>query len=581
MRRLPKPRKPSTHADAAPLGVSEPPGRRRERGAELLDGSGHCRTRTGTPFAAVRRRGLFVVVTALALCMVLVGGAAGSDTKYRLVIPTDNGKVRGAVFDGVQNFLGIPYAKAPTGALRWRPPAPAGRWRGVRDASRFGNVCPQRESLDSPRAENEDCLVVNVQRPLGTRSNAKLPVYVYIHGGGFVGGSGNNENLNAIVRQTGVLGVTMNYRLGVFGFLAGEEFTQESGESGNYGFQDQQAALRWVRRNIAAFGGDPGRVTIGGESAGGWSVCGHLVSPGSRGLFAHAMVQSGACPTLTQEEAEAAGANVAASLGCTGDAVAACMRGQSAGALLDVPGLVARLVRGTSALPVDPREQVAHGRFAHVPVVIGATRDEGRAFTQDAIGWSEQQYVDAVRERWGDDAEAVLARYPWPSDANRFTAAYLLGAILTDSGTLAGGVNEGIGGCGNRSLTRDISRYVPTWAYEWFPRREAVAWFHVPGYEWGAAHATELPYLFPDRNAGANASEFETPDLQLARELKDSWGAFVRTGNPNTPALPEWPRYDQSRSWMSFRSGGNSVVISDAEYVAEHRCDFWDTLAAR
>jgi carboxylesterase type B len=185
-----------------------------------------------------------------------------------------------------------------------------------------------------------------------------------------------------------------------------------------------------------------------------------------------------------------------------------------------------------------------------------------------------------VREQWGEDADAVLAHYPWPRQADRFTAAYLLAAILTDSGTLGGDVRQGIGGCATRSLAKDISRYVPTWAYEWFPRRDAVAWYHVPGYRWGAAHATELPYLFPDRNGGANASEFTAADRRLARELKGSWGAFVRTADPNIRALPQWPRYGSSASWLRLRSGGDSTVITDARYVAAHRCGFWDALRA-
>ena len=161
-------------------------------------------------------------------------------------------------------------------------------------------VCAQPSSGDGPGSISEDCLYINVQRPALGDTRQRLPVYVYIHGGGLTTGDGSYFDMGKIVRETGVIGVTFNYRLGVFGFLAHPGLTAEQGESGNYGFLDQQAALRWLRRNVAAFGGDPSRVTVGGESAGGWSVCAHLVSPGSRGLFAQAMIQSGSCQTETR-----------------------------------------------------------------------------------------------------------------------------------------------------------------------------------------------------------------------------------------------------------------------------------------
>ena len=199
----------------------------------------------------------------------------------------------------VANFLGIAYAAPPVGALRWRPPQPVAAWTGVHPADHYGNVCAQPSSGDGPGSTSEDCLYINVQRPALGDTRQRLPVYVYIHGGGLTTGDGSYFNMEKIVRETGVIGVTFNYRLGVFGFLAHPGLTAEQGESGNYGFLDQQAALRWLRRNVAAFGGDPSRVTVGGESAGGWSVCAHLVSPGSRGLFAQAIIQSGSCQTET------------------------------------------------------------------------------------------------------------------------------------------------------------------------------------------------------------------------------------------------------------------------------------------
>jgi carboxylesterase type B len=507
---------------------------------------------------------------------------AGGDGSHGLVVNTDKGQVRGIVADGVQNFLGIPYAASPTAGRRWKPPQPARRWSGVKDATRFGSVCPQNESLDSPRLEDENCLFVNVERPVGTSRSDRLPVYVYIHGGGLTGGSGNNENPNKIVRRTGVVAVTMNYRLGIFGFMGLPGLTHEAGESGNYGFEDQQAALRWVRRNIAHFGGNPDRVTIGGESAGGWSVCGHLTSPGSRGLFHRAMIQSGACTTQTQAKAEAAGTALARSLGCTdATAAATCLRGKSAGELLDSQGVPATFVRGTRSFPVDPRTQIDKGRFRHVPVVVGATLDEGRSFQQDKVGWTQAQYERQVRSDWGTQlADTVLAEYPWPAHADDNTAAYLLADIQTDSGSLGDRTGRGIGGCANRSLTRDLARYTRTYAYEWAPPATSPAWFETPGYHWGAGHATELPYLFPDRNSGANAALFNAHEKRLSRDLIDYWGAFVKKGHPSATDQAHWPSYNRTHAYLSLRTAGRSTLISDARYSTEHHCGFWNSLTS-
>src|SRR4051812_16586323 len=264
---------------------------------------------------------------ALAAVAVAIATAAPAQAQDDpLVVHTDKGAVRGfQEARGVDAFLGIRYAAAPVGDLRWRPPQPAAAWSGVQDATKFGNTCPATASTNGPRSETEDCLFVNVWRP--STVTRKRAVYVFIHGGGLLNGSSNQADMTDIVQRTGAVGVSFNYRLGVFGFLSVPGLTAEGGESGNYGLMDQQAALRWVQNNIAAFGGRPNAVTVGGESAGGWSVCMQLVSPGSAGLFSKAMMQSGSCPSRTQAVAEAAGTNVAGAVGCSDAATqVACLR---------------------------------------------------------------------------------------------------------------------------------------------------------------------------------------------------------------------------------------------------------------
>jgi len=508
------------------------------------------------------RRQLTVALAVLCL----LGTGTASATGHRPQARTESGVVRGTDAGRVESFLGIPYAAAPVGDLRWRLPRPAPRWPGVRDTISYGAPCAALASTNGPRSEAEDCLFLNVQRPAGTRPGQRLPVYFWIHGGGLRNGSGAQHDGSLVVRRTGVVVVTINYRLGVFGFLGHPGLTAEDGESGNYGFADQQAALRWVHRNIAAFGGDPRRVTIGGESAGGFSVCAHLSAPASRGLFAAAMIQSGSCPTQTLASAEAAGTSLAQALGC---ADVACLRALPAGRLLDAGAATpVSITRGVPTLPGDPAEAVRTGRFAHVPVVIGANRDEGRTFAQGFIGQTREQYETFVRSTFGD---TVLARYPWPATADRFTAAYLVGAIFTDAGRLAG-----IGGCPNLALTRAFAAHTRTYAYEFAHRTGPGLAPEPAGYVWGAGHAAELAYVWPSFDNGTPiAPTFDASERRLAADMVDAWGRFVRAERPFAVGVSPWPSFDRTARVMSLRAGGRSISVPDTEIAADHNCDLW------
>jgi carboxylesterase type B len=535
-----------------------------------------------------RRRGSYLVAAAAGLALAAPAspawagqGAAGapgaaSHRASSLVVVTDRGAVRGTRADGVDSFLGIPYAAPPVGALRWRAPQPPRAWTGIRAATQYGARCAALASTNGPRSDAENCLFVNVQRPTGSGRGWHLPVYVFIHGGGLVNGSSNQAGGEKIVRETNAIVVSMNYRLGVFGFLGLPGLESVRG-NGDFGFLDQQAALRWVQRNIAAFGGDARRVTVGGESAGGWSVCGHLTAPSSRGLFARAMIQSGSCWSRTQAETEAAGLGYARAVGCTDAAtVVPCLRSKPETALLDAsPSFSPRLTSGTSVLPVPPQTAVERGRFARVPIVNGANRDEGRTFAQGDIGWTRAQYEAWVRTTFGANANAVLARYPWPARSDRFTAAYLAGAILTDSGFVGGG----IGGCATLRLTETFARFTRTYAYE-FDARNGPGLTPIPGYVWGAGHAAELAYLFPSFDNGTPiAPTFNAGERQLARNMVQYWGGFVFTGSPNARGQAYWPRYNLTHRIMSLRPAGESRTISRAAYRNEHQCAFWDSLS--
>jgi para-nitrobenzyl esterase len=499
---------------------------------------------------------------------------AQSSAQSSLVVATDKGKVRGQHGNGVDSFRGIPYAAPPVGSLRWRPPQPHQAWTGVRSATSWGARCTALASTNGPRTNAEDCLFLNVWRPTGTPSRRKLPVYVFIHGGGLVNGSSNQAGGAQIVRETGAVVVSINYRLGIFGFLGLPGLSQNG--AGDYGFLDQQAALRWVHRNIAAFGGNPRQVTLGGESAGAFSVCGHLTSPGSRDLFARAMMESGSCTSRTAQQTETDSSNFAQAAGCNdpGSAVS-CLRAEPAAELLDAStGFTPTLTSGTAALPMPTETAVAKGRFARVPIVNGSNRDEGRTFAQGFIGYTKDQYVGWVHTTFGSSADAVLAQYPWPATATKFTPAYLIGAIFTDSGLLAE-----IGGCGALHTDRLFAKYVRTYAYE-FDARHGPGLTPMQGYVWGAGHAAELAYLFPSFDNGTPiAPTFNAGERQLSRDMTRYWGAYVFHAKPNADGLPHWTRFDRTPQFMSLRPGGRSQLITLRTFKTEHKCKFWNSVS--
>ncbi|KQY20816.1 carboxylesterase family protein [Rhizobium sp. Root483D2] len=514
------------------------------------------------------------------------------------VVQTRLGAVQGEVVDGVENFYGIPYAAPPVGDLRWAAPAPAKSWQGVRPAVEFGSNCAQRDGLESVRVENEDCLYLNVQRPAGTAADANLPVLVYIHGGGWRGGSGNVENLEKLVRDNRIIGIAINYRLGSLGFMAHPALSASAGQSGNYGFMDQQAALRWVQDNAASFGGNPKAVTIAGESAGAGSVCVQLAVPGSKGLFAGAIMQSTLCESIPIATAEDAGVALATELNCTGtdDAILACLRRTPVAQVLDaktvmsgrgdaqsrpaVAGIPPFLPsHGTPFLPSVPFRALQSGDHAQVPVLIGSQRDEARGFVADwrtasVPQYDQAAYVKFVRERFGTDADAVLNVYPWPTDVSRYTGTYLV-ADLSLAGT--GG---GLGSCPINNVTNALAERVPTFAYE-FTYDRGPGWFAVDGYAWGAAHAADLPYLMPKRaSSGINSNAFGDQEWQLSSEMVRYWGAFIRNGDPAVEGQAPWTSYTSGNGpLLSIRGAGDAVLIPEAAFRSAHNCSFWEYLA--
>lgn len=490
-----------------------------------------------------------------------------TEPSYALTVQTEQGWLQGARQDGVDSFRGVPYAAAPVGPLRWQPPAPAAPWPGVRPATQGGVACPQ---LSSPTA-NEDCLNLNVFRPANA-GRSPLPVLFYIHGGGFSSGSGSRHDGAYLAEENGIVVVTINYRLGVFGFL-GLPGLSSSG-AGNYGLLDQMAALRWVHHNIAAFGGDPARVTIAGLSAGGHSVCALLASPETTGLFSGAVIQSAGCPSHTVAESAAAGEAFARAAGCAdAPVVVDCLRALDGDTVLrSSRGFVGGILTGplptagVPELPVPPSEAIASGRFNNVPLIIGSTRDEVRQWAAPFIDATPAQYEAALRATYGDHAPDVLARYPLDPVDGRFAAAYALGAAWTDSS-----VFYGLGGCQYQDLANTFARVQPrTFVYR-FDDRTVPAGAPQPGFASGAPHGSDGAYIWPSSGTTLNAEQ-QALSLEIVRYL----GAFVRTGRPQAQGQAVWPAA-RTGQVMSFRLGG-SQPLSRGKFEDQHACDLWQSI---
>ncbi|WP_293976171.1 carboxylesterase family protein [Sphingomonas sp.] len=448
-------------------------------------------------------------------------------------IDTCNGPIRGERIGDVSVFRGIPFAAPPTGPRRWQPPAPPEPWTETRAATRFGADCPQRTALpigSRATAQGEDCLTLNVWTPAES-PDAGLPVMVWIFGGSFVFGSGAEERADGMTfARDGVVYVSINYRVGMFGFLAHPGLTAESadGTSGNYGLLDQIAGLAWVRDNIARFGGDPGRVTLFGVSAGAASISLLMTSPLAQGLFRQVILQSPGAfrPLASLVDAEAAGAAL--------DGDIAALRALSPAELLDrqkliEPGVrnltaprILRPIRDGHVVPADDRDSYLAGRFAHVPAIIGSMEDEG---SNAVAAWPVKTRADflALLDRtFGKDAIEAQTLYPTGSDDDVAAAlANLFGDTQFTYGVAA--------------LSRTIAAAgIPVWRYLFTRRR--------PG-KGAPKHSEEVSYVFdrPDLPPRGEADHrHDAADARIASVMHRAWVSFAKAG---TPDGVDWPAY--------------------------------------
>jgi para-nitrobenzyl esterase len=495
------------------------------------------------------KRVLTAVLAAAMACAVVAPAAAEGGGA---VVRTDKGAVKGTVTGAYRTFGAIPFAAPPVGENRWRDPQPVSPWRDVRDATKPAPVCAQNSQLGLPASDVEDCLYLNVTTPAGTSAKPR-PVMVWIHGGGVTAGAASQYDARWLATKNDAVIVTVNYRLGVFGFFGHPGLAG----SGTFGLADQQAALRWVQRNARAFGGNPRNVTIFGESAGGLSVCAQLASPRAAGLFAKAIIQSGACgltsPPLIgpggfttlwrpRAEVEKAGTGV---LGC---ADVACLRAQPVAKLLTVHEQFPYPAFDTAVLPIDPVVAQRTGRVHHVPTLVGTTHDEMTLFAP--LIWPqpvpESGYQEQLTALFGAGAaERIAARYPVDGDGD---ARPEIARLLTDKSW----------SCPAQLARRELGRHARVSGYE-FADQDVPLIFPLPPFpDYQAYHGSELVMLFEFPGVTLSPAQRAVSDYMIA-----AWGRFARTGDPG---------------WRAEVQSLAPGAIGGTDFARDHRCGFWSSI---
>ncbi|MBP2191422.1 carboxylesterase/lipase family protein [Nocardia goodfellowii] len=484
------------------------------------------------------------------------------------VVATESGRVRGGGDDRVRHFRGIPYAAAPINEKRWAAPQPVQSWTGVREATNPGPVCVQPEASDMPSGvpQSEDCLTLDVTVPTGPGENR--PVMVWLPGGGFITGAGSIYDPTRLARTGDIVVVTVNYRLGVYGFFAHPEL----GDS-NFGLQDQMAALRWVRANIAHFGGDPAQVTLAGASAGAMSACTLMTAPEARNLFQRAIVQSGSCRTSHPAGAlgegvgaistwqplatiQGAAQALAGHLSC---ADLACLRALPAETLLPYTAMFPLVAYETPLVPREPSNAFAAGQASNIALLRGNTFDEHAEFTVSAYPEpiTADRYSAILKTAFGNAADHVESSYPVDEFSSPTAAA---SRVFSDRDWI----------CGSWRSGRDHAERAPTYVYTFTDSTAPTPGGNpVPALVQPATvHGSEVYFLF-DFHDGP---QLTSAQRSLAEQLAGYWSRFIRTGDPNGDSAPTWPRLDASDLALSL----NPDTIEPVNMRTTHHCDLWD-----
>ena len=530
---------------------------------------------------------VFVACTTPSSVAVDAGGCPASAAAAGLV-NTDRGAVIGTMQTDTWAYLGLPYATPPVGALRWQPPQPSACWPTPRMATAFGSACVQLDATDPTKVVGaEDCLTLNIWAPASVTPTSALPVLFFIHGGGNVQGSSSEQRNGvriydgaALAARTGSVVVTANYRLGPLGWLAHRSFAVENGHqsAGNYGTLDQLAALQFVQRNIAGFGGDATHVLVFGESAGAVNVCALLASPLAKGLFSSALMESGGCVAATQPVAQTFGDTFAQKVGCTGD-LAACLRAldattvelafpEQANIAGSKPGDFQPNADGW-VLPDVPQTMLSSGTHNHVPFVIGSNQDEtGQVIvTQAPTGMTDPQYRAAVLTFAGNNqtlADAALAQYPPSQYGGDPRRAFI--ALTSDAKFI----------CTARYIARTVVAHQtePVFRYQYTHHLDGMPLGPLAKAD-GAFHGQELLPLF--RHLTLSGYTPSAGEVQLSDAMDGYWSRFGASGDPNGTGAVTWPRYDAATDAVLFLDD----VQQAGAGVRTPQCDFWDVTLGR
>jgi para-nitrobenzyl esterase len=504
------------------------------------------------------------------------------------IIQTDKGKVRCSQFDTHLEAVGIPYAAPPMGDLRFRAPIEHAAWTDVRDATQFASASLQAKTQYDRAQGSEDCLYLNVYRPAGAKDSAPLPVMVWFHGGGFVSGSGNAFYGAYLAQTANAIVVTVNYRLGPLGWLALPSLAAEAEDhsTGNYGLLDNIAALKWVKRNISAFGGDPGRVTIFGQSAGGEQVFVLLCSPLAAGLFHRAISMSAPAglnlPTVAQIAPKRAG--MLAKLGCSDEATQpARLRRLDAQQILDAVDEGWNLLKDAglgwtptvdgAVLPDQWVNLFRQGRFNRVPVMVGHTKEEGRPFVaifENDAGekMTKAQAVQIMQSFFGPKADAVMQKYELKTAPE---PGGVCAKIVTDSLFATGEDND----------REALAQFVPVFGYRSYDPNAPESHVHALYSKIGAGHDSDLAYLFQWDDFSGRQPEFTPEQQTLASEMGRYWGQFAASGEPNGDRLPRWsPTSAGQIQYLEPLSIGGVRSVPINNYIEEHKVEFWASLTS-
>ncbi len=539
-----------------------------------------------TQFFASSRTHRFLGLFASAVLAINSGAFAAVPGE---TVKVDTGAIQGKADADTIVYHAIPYAAPPVGPLRWKPPQPPKAWSGVRDATKTLTPCAQTGGEVEGGSTNEDCLYLDVTVPRAKNAAGPKPVMVWLHGGGLSTGTINTYDMRRMAVQGDVILVAIESRLNIFGYFA---YPGIKG-SGGFGFLDEQAGLKWVKRNIAKFGGDPNNVTLFGESGGAVRTCAHITAPGSAGLFNKVILQSGNCAISWPRggvelpyasffqpvaEMQARGADLAEKLGCKGPRgsaeVLACLRELPAEKLLPENDVFMAASYGNSVLPEEPAKALRTGHYNVTPVLSGWTRDENRILVSlmqlTGNPMTNERFAAELPKAFGDHTKEVEARYP----LSRYeSAATAWAAIMTDRMFV----------CTQLPVTKRLAKKAPVFAYEFAdPHGIGLVPFpaNIPS---GASHSSELPLLFDLTNNNPIDWDTKKPirlsaaQTELAAKMIGYWTRFARTGQPGDGSTQPWSKIDPNATApyvMALAPGPNGIAPVDS--YAKHQCAFWE-----